>query len=240
MLSKTGVSLDEVRHMNEPASTFLCEVGANHYALQFLNHSIEDHDSGEVFFTFRYSSSLRQQSYKPRLLLFFPNNFKSKSCFKRLFQFAPRECNSSWATGDHQPNEDHFLCASLPNAGFQRELDGTNPVQSGQQTGEQSCNDRKTLLQGKQNQGIRVQVRQSLKPARTTATPKASTSGTTSTRYPNWTRGFWRIIRESTPRTFALTRTFSSTAKWSSTTSPIIFTMTLSLQLPKINKTVFI
>lgn len=58
MQSKTGVSISEVRNMNQPADTFLCEVGANHYALQFLNHSIEDYNSGQVYFTFRYSVQL--------------------------------------------------------------------------------------------------------------------------------------------------------------------------------------
>ena len=56
MNTKSSVTVEDVRSMKQPAKTFLCEVGANHYAIQFLQHSIEVYSSGTVLFSFRYSS----------------------------------------------------------------------------------------------------------------------------------------------------------------------------------------
>jgi hypothetical protein len=53
MQSKSGVTLNEVRNLKKPAETFLCEVGANHYSLQFLEHSISNNDNGKEYFSFR-------------------------------------------------------------------------------------------------------------------------------------------------------------------------------------------
>ena len=53
MQSKTGVTVEDVRALSSPPSSFLCEVGANKYSLQFLNHSISDHSSGKEYFSFR-------------------------------------------------------------------------------------------------------------------------------------------------------------------------------------------
>lgn len=53
MQSKTGVTIEDVRGLISPPNSFLCEVGANKYSLQFLKHSISDLNSGKEYFTFR-------------------------------------------------------------------------------------------------------------------------------------------------------------------------------------------
>lgn len=53
MHPKSPVTLEEVRQMTTPAKTFLCQVGANHYAVQFLRHTIADLATQAIYFHFR-------------------------------------------------------------------------------------------------------------------------------------------------------------------------------------------
>ena len=46
-------TIDEVRKLDRPSNGFMCEVGANTNALQFLGHSIADGHSGEQYFMFK-------------------------------------------------------------------------------------------------------------------------------------------------------------------------------------------
>ena len=50
---KPSPSVADVRQMTKPASSFLCEIGGNKYALQFLEHSIWSEDEKERYFTFQ-------------------------------------------------------------------------------------------------------------------------------------------------------------------------------------------
>ena len=50
--NKKEWTVADVRSMTSPAEGFLCEPGANIVGIQFLKHTIESGDSGEVFFTF--------------------------------------------------------------------------------------------------------------------------------------------------------------------------------------------